>query len=119
MSARVVVIGAGIGGLTSAALLAARGCDVTVCEKESWVGGKARRVPVDGAEVDGGPTVFTYRAVFDEVFAACGARLEDHVRVTKAEVLARHAWDDTGTLDLFADLEASVDAVGAFAGADA
>ncbi|RNJ63730.1 MAG: phytoene desaturase [Porphyrobacter sp. IPPAS B-1204] len=119
MQARVVVIGAGIGGLTSAALLAARGADVTVCEKEAWVGGKARRVLVDGAEIDGGPTVFTYRGVFDEVFAACGTTLEDHVTVNKAEVIARHAWDDSGYLDLFADHERSVDAVGAFAGADA
>ncbi len=119
MSARVVVIGAGIGGLTSAALLAARGADVTVCEKEAWVGGKARRVSVDGAAIDGGPTVFTYRGVFDEVFAACGTRLEDHVSVKRAEVIARHAWDDSGHLDLFADPERSVDAVGAFAGAEA
>lgn len=117
--ARVVVIGAGIGGLTSAALLAARGADVTVLEKEAWVGGKARRVAVDGAEIDGGPTVFTYRRVFDDVFAACGARLDDHITAHKAEVIARHAWDDTGTLDLFADPEASADAVGAFAGAEA
>ncbi len=116
---RVAVIGAGIGGLTSAALLAARGAEVTVFEKEDWVGGKARRVEVDGAAIDGGPTVFTYRAVFDEVFAACNARLEDHVEVTRAEVLARHAWDDKGTLDLFADPDASADAVGAFAGPEA
>ncbi len=117
--ARVAVIGAGIGGLTSAALLAAAGHDVTVCEKERWVGGKARRVNVDGAEIDGGPTVFTYRAVFDEVFAACGAQLEDHVTIARAEVIARHAWDDTATLDLYADRERSVAAVGAFAGAEA
>ncbi|OBV10441.1 Methoxyneurosporene dehydrogenase [Erythrobacter dokdonensis DSW-74] len=119
MSARVAVIGAGIGGLTSAALLAARGCDVTVLEKEAWVGGKARRVLVDGAEVDGGPTVFTYREVFDEVFAACGARLDDHVKVARAEVIARHAWDARGSLDLYDDPERSADAVGAFAGAEA
>ena len=120
MNARVAVIGAGIGGLTSAALLAARGCEVTVLEKEAWVGGKARRVEVDGAMIDGGPTVFTYRGVFDEVFAACGARLEDHVTVRKAEVLARHWWDDaSGHLDLFADHDASVDAVARFAGAEA
>ena len=120
MSGRVVVIGAGIGGLTSAALLAARGADVTVLEKEPWVGGKARRVAVDGALIDGGPTVFTYRGVFDEIFAACGARLDDHVTVRKAEVLARHWWDDdSGHLDLFADHDASVDAVGRFAGPQA
>ena len=120
MNGRVVVIGAGIGGLTSAALLAARGADVTVLEKEAWVGGKARRVEVDGAMIDGGPTVFTYRRVFDEVFAACGARLEDHVTVRKAEVLARHWWDDASAhLDLNADHEASLEAVARFAGADA
>ena len=113
MDARVVVIGAGIGGLTSAASLAARGADVTVLEKEAWVGGKARRVTVDGAAIDGGPTVFTYREVFDEVFAACGTALEDHVTVNRAEVIARHAWDDSGHLDLYANRDRSIDAVGA------
>ncbi len=108
-----------MGGLTSAALLAARGHDVTVLEKEAWLGGKARRVVVDGAEIDGGPTVFTYREVFDEVFAACGARLDDHVTARSADVIARHAWDESGTLDLFADPERSAAAVGAFAGAEA
>ena len=108
-----------MGGLTSAALLAARGHDVTVLEKEAWVGGKARRVLVDGAEIDGGPTVFTYREVFDEVFAACGARLDDHVTARRADIIARHAWDDSGHLDLFADPERSIAAVDAFAGAEA
>lgn len=120
MNARVAVIGAGIGGLTSAALLSARGADVTVLEKEAWIGGKARRVEVDGAAIDGGPTVFTYRRVFEEVFAACGARFADHISVRQADVLARHWWDDTsGHLDLFADTQASVAAVGRFAGPEA
>jgi len=119
VNARIAVIGAGIGGLTSAALLAARGAEVTVLEQASWVGGKARRVSVDGAEIDGGPTVFIYRTVFDEVFAACGAQLEDHVTIAKAEVIARHAWDDGARLDLYADPERSIAAVGAFAGVEA
>ncbi|MFN3989548.1 MAG: 1-hydroxycarotenoid 3,4-desaturase CrtD [Erythrobacter sp.] len=119
MSARVVVIGAGIGGLVSAALLAARGADVTVCEKEAWVGGKARRVLVDAAEIDGGPTVFTLREVFDEVFEACGARLDDHITASPAEIIARHAWDERGQLDLYADPLRSEEAIGDFAGAAA
>ena len=100
-------------------MLAAQGHDVTVLEKEARVGGKARRVTVDGAEIDGGPTVFTYRDVFDEVFAACGALLDDHVTIARADVIARHAWEPDERLDLFADSERSADAVGTFAGADA
>jgi 1-hydroxycarotenoid 3,4-desaturase len=119
VSARIVVIGAGIGGLVSAAMLAARGAQVTVLEKESWVGGKARRVAVDGAEIDGGPTVFTLRDVFDEVFAACGARLDDHITAQPAEIIARQAWSPTERLDLFADPARSEEAVGDFAGAQA
>ena len=108
-----------MGGLASAARLAALGYDVTVIEKEASVGGKARRVSVDGHEVDGGPTVFTMRDVFDEIFAGLEERLEDHVTIRRAEVIARHAWDDSGTLDLFADPLRSEEAVGDFAGADA
>jgi 1-hydroxycarotenoid 3,4-desaturase len=113
---RVAIIGAGIGGLTSAALLAARGYHVTVLEKEDWVGGKAREVEVDGVPVAGGPTVFTMRDVFEEVFDECGGSLEDAVDIQTADVIARHAWDDTGTLDLFADPARSEEAIGDFAG---
>ncbi|EAQ27777.1 methoxyneurosporene dehydrogenase [Erythrobacter sp. NAP1] len=119
MGGRVVVIGAGMGGLASAARLSARGYDVTVVEKEEGVGGKARRVTVDGHPVDAGPTVFTMRDVFDEIFAECGMRLNDRVRIRRAEIIARHAWDDSETLDLFADPLRSEEAVGDFAGAEA
>lgn len=115
----VVIVGAGIGGLVTAALLAARGRAVTVIEKEQAVGGKARRVPVEGAEVDAGPTVFTLREVFEEIFDACGASLADYVDVEQAEVLARHAWNRGARLDLFADPRRSEEAVGVFAGAQA
>lgn len=112
---RVVVIGAGVGGLVSAALLAAHGLDVTVLEAGAGPGGKLRAIEVDGQPIDGGPTVFTMREVFAEIFAACGARLEDHLRMQPATVLARHAWGND-QLDLFADPGRSEEAIGDFAG---
>jgi len=108
-----------MGGLASAALLAAHGRDVTVLEKEERVGGKARRVEVDDRMVDAGPTVFTMRDVFDDIFRACGTQLEDHVKVRRAEIVARHAWSENERLDLFADPQRSEEAIGDFAGADA
>ncbi|MEM7781034.1 MAG: 1-hydroxycarotenoid 3,4-desaturase CrtD [Pseudomonadota bacterium] len=119
MSQHVVIIGAGMGGLASAAQLAARGYDVTVLEKEAEVGGKARRVLVDGQAIDAGPTVFTMRDVFDGIFHECGARLDDYVNLSRSEVIARHAWSDREHLDLYADPIRSEDAIGDFAGAEA
>ncbi|HEX8388431.1 MAG TPA: phytoene desaturase family protein [Sphingomonas sp.] len=113
---RVVVVGGGIGGLVSAALLAARGCDVTLVEAQAGPGGKLRAVMVDGEPVDGGPTVFTMRDVFDAVFAEYGESLDDHLTLKPARTLARHAWGDA-RLDLSADPAESEAAVGAFAGA--
>lgn len=113
---RVVVIGAGVGGLVSAALLAARGCEVTLVEAAPTPGGKLRAVTVDNAPIDGGPTVFTMRGVFDEIFDACGDSLDNHVTMRPATTLARHAWGDA-RLDLFADPAASESAIGDFAGA--
>lgn len=108
-----------MGGLASAARLAARGYDVTVVEKEDTVGGKARRVDVDGCDVAGGPTVFTMRDVFDRLFCECGTKLEDHVQIRRSEVIARHAWSETERLDLYADPLRSEEAVGDFAGVEA
>nr|WP_246482104.1 1-hydroxycarotenoid 3,4-desaturase CrtD [Methylorubrum zatmanii] len=114
---RVIVIGAGIGGLTAALSLAASGIDVTVLERAAQVGGKMRSLPVDGVPVEAGPTVFTMRWVFDEAFAEAGTTLDAELRLRPASLLARHAWSGRERLDLFADIAASADAIGAFAGA--
>jgi 1-hydroxycarotenoid 3,4-desaturase len=116
---RVIVVGAGVAGLGCAAELAARGEDVLLLEAAGAPGGKMRQVQVAGAEMDAGPTVFTMRWVFDELFQALGARLEDHLPLQPLEVLARHAWSCTERLDLYADVARSADAIGVFAGAAA
>ena len=63
---RTVIIGAGIGGLAAAVALASSGEEVTVLERAATPGGKMRRLAVNGQPIDGGPTVLTMRAVFEE-----------------------------------------------------
>jgi 1-hydroxycarotenoid 3,4-desaturase len=73
-------------------------------------------VEVGGTRIDAGPTVFTMRWVLEEVFAEAGASLDAHLVMKPATVLARHAWDGGGQLDLFADIDRSADAIAALAG---
>jgi len=112
----VIVVGAGMGGLVSALLLAHQGVRVTVLEQSPLPGGKVRQLFVDGAAIDSGPTVFTMRWVFDEIFASVNASLDQLLKLKTLDVLARHAWADGSGLDLFADVQASTDAIGRFAG---
>jgi 1-hydroxycarotenoid 3,4-desaturase len=122
---KVVVIGAGMGGLVAALQLAHQGLDVTVVEAAATPGGKLRQVVVDGQPIDSGPTVFTMRWVFDQLLAAVGTRLENELRIQPLPVLARHWWagdahagahGETTQLDLLADPAQAFDAVARFAG---
>jgi len=117
---RIVVVGGGIGGLVSAALLARNGAEVLLLERAARVGGKMRQVHPAGRAVDAGPTVLTMRWVFEEIFADLGTTLDKHLQLTPAGLLARHAWPTSGgapeRLDLFADIDQSAEAIGAFAG---
>lgn len=113
-----VIVGAGIGGLACAVDLAAQGIAVTVVERSGCAGGKMRETVLDdGARIDGGPTVFTMRWVFESLFEAAGANFGTCVRLHPLKILARHAWSDSERLDLFADVDRSTQAVGQFAGA--
>ncbi len=113
---KILVIGAGMAGLTCAIELARRGLPVTLAERAERPGGKMREIAVGDARIDAGPTVFTMRWVFDQIFESAGQSLDDHLTLCPAEVLARHAWSQSERLDLFADPARSVDAIADFAG---
>lgn len=113
---RVVVIGAGVGGIVAALLLGANGFEVTVLERAGKPGGKLRAVDVGGLAVDAGPTVFTMRWVFDEILSEAGAEWPEGLALKPLQRLARHAWSDGARLDLFTDVSRSAEAIAAFAG---
>ena len=115
---RIVVIGAGMGGLAAAIRLAAQGQAVTLVEALATPGGKMRAIPSSAGPIDAGPTVLTMRQVFDDLFALAGERLEDHLILLPQTVLARHWWPEGGPLDLTGDTETDAQAIAAFAGAD-
>ncbi|WGH80277.1 1-hydroxycarotenoid 3,4-desaturase CrtD [Jannaschia ovalis] len=119
MPEKVVIVGAGIGGLACAMRLAHAGCDVTVLESAKAPGGKMRTVPSPAGPVDAGPTVLTLRPVFAALFDACGTSLDTEVTLDPLPVLARHHWEDGASLDLFPDADRSADAIGTMAGATA
>jgi 1-hydroxycarotenoid 3,4-desaturase len=116
---KTVIIGAGVGGLSAAIALAAKGEDVVVLEKQSGPGGKMLPQLIDGVAFDTGPTVFTMRWVFEELFGLAGADFTRFVDAKPLGILARHAWSGGATFDLFADQKKSEDSVGDFAGSKA
>ena len=118
---RVVVIGAGVGGLAAAIRLAHAGHAVTVLEQAAMPGGKCGHVAAAGFAWDSGPSLLTMPWVFEELFEATGAPLRDELELLPVEPVTRYRFADGGGFDLSADLPRSVAALEAWspgAGAD-
>lgn len=113
----VVVIGAGIGGLSASIQAAALGLPVTLLERAEQVGGKMRTVEVGGRAIDSGPTVMTMKWAFEQLFEAAERQLGAYFTLESLDILARHGWADGSRLDLFADVERNVQAITQFASA--
>lgn len=104
MDKPVVVIGAGIGGLSAAIRLAIAGRRVIVLEKNARVGGKMGEFQADGFRWDTGPSVITMRHVFEDLFAAAGRQFEDYVELMPIEPLTRYFYQDGTVLDASANI---------------
>jgi phytoene desaturase len=95
--ARVVVVGAGLGGLAAAARLAAAGHAVTVLEQAPQVGGKLGWYARDGHGFDTGPSLVTLPQVFEDLFAATGAPLSDVLDLQRLDPAVAYRFADGTT----------------------
>ncbi|MER7056360.1 MULTISPECIES: phytoene desaturase family protein [unclassified Streptomyces] len=113
----VVVVGAGLAGLSAALHLLGSGRRVTVVERDPLPGGRAGRRELGGYRLDTGPTVLTMPHLADEAFAAVGDRLADRVELLPLHPAYRACFADGGTLDVHTDAVAMEAEVERFAGA--
>ncbi|WIM96690.1 phytoene desaturase family protein [Actinoplanes oblitus] len=100
---RVVIVGAGLAGLSCALHLAAAGREVTVVEREPVPGGRAGRLSVGGFDFDTGPTVLTMPELIAEPLAAVGEKLADWLDLTPIDPAYRAYYPDGSTLDVRSD----------------
>jgi phytoene desaturase len=100
---RVVVVGAGLGGLACALHLAAAGRQVTVVEREPVPGGRAGRLSIGGYEFDTGPTVLTMPELIAEPLGAVGEKLSDWLELKPLDPAYRAYYPDGSTLDVRTD----------------
>ncbi|GJN90296.1 hypothetical protein Rhopal_003304-T1 [Rhodotorula paludigena] len=103
----VVIVGAGIGGTASAARLAQAGFDVTVLEKNDFVGGRCSLFtdPSGQHRFDQGPSLLLIRRLFDEAFADLGTSFEQEgIELVKCALNYRIVFPDKEVVELSSDL---------------
>jgi phytoene desaturase len=101
---RVIIVGAGPGGLTAGMILASRGLDVTIVEKQNRVGGRNAELKVGDFSFDTGPTFLHQKFTLDEVFQEAGRRAEDYLDFVLLDPMTRLTWDDV-SLETTSDIE--------------
>ena len=78
---KVIVIGAGLGGMSCAISLATEGFEVEIYEKNKHVGGKLNLLQKDGFSFDLGPSILTFPHLFEKLFVNAGKNMEDYLEL--------------------------------------
>jgi phytoene desaturase len=101
---KVLIVGAGIGGIATAARLARQGCQVTVLEKNEIPGGRVGQLKLDGYTFDTGATLMLMPEVYAETFAALGERMEDHLDLHRIDPTYHLYFPDDSSMKLTSDM---------------
>ncbi len=99
----VVIVGAGLAGLSAALRLAGAGRKVTVLERESVPGGRNGLLKKDGYSFDTGPSVLTMPSLINDAFNCVGEDMKDWLELTPLTPLYRAFYADGSQLDVHAD----------------
>lgn len=118
MSKKAVVIGAGLGGLAAASLLANRGYSVTVHEQNEHPGGKMQQISFDGYRFDTGPSLLTMPFMLEKLFIECGENLSDYLTLSEPSPLCRYFYPDGVQFDNYSDRQATEMEIAKFAPED-
>ena len=113
---KIVVVGAGLAGLSAAMHLAGRGREVTVLERAPVVGGRAARLDVGGCRLDTGPTVLTMPDIVADTFASVGADMAEHLPLLRLDPAYTARFADGSRLGVHADGDQMTQAIREFAG---
>lgn len=111
---RVIVIGAGPGGLAASMILAHNGYDVTVFEKQDYPGGRNSSFEIDGYTFDLGPTFLMMKDVLEEIFGLCGRKMSDYIETTELDPMYRLTFSGNRELVLSRDSEKMKQALESF-----
>jgi len=91
---RAIVIGAGLGGLSAAMRLGAKGYRVTLIDRLDRLGGRGSSISKNGYRFDLGPTILTVPDVFRRLWADCGRDFDDEVNITPVDPYYEIRWQD-------------------------
>ncbi len=103
MAKKIIVIGSGFGGLAASLRLKAKGYEVTLVEKHSDLGGRARVFRKGNFIYDGGPTVITAPYLFEELFNLFNKKISDYVKIVPLNLWYRFVFNDGQTFDYSGD----------------
>ncbi len=105
MSKKVIIIGAGFAGLSSACYLAKSGYDVTILEKNDIPGGRARKFEAEGFTFDMGPSWYWMPDVFENFFKDFGKRVDDYYDLVRLDPSYRIYFDENDMMDIPASMK--------------